>query len=101
MLRIDPDAERVDIEDTNPLSTPLYDPRMLQCLQRALNHFSDRADHRRNFVLRAAKTHAGQVLHEGGLSACAIVKQSYYTRHNVAKREVFDHHLVRSKAGPK
>jgi Aminotransferase class I and II len=50
VLRIDPDAERVDIEDPNPLSTHLDDPRVLQCLQRALNHFSDRADHCRNLV---------------------------------------------------
>lgn len=97
MLRIDPDAERIDVENTNPRSSHLNHPRMLQCLQRALNHFPDRADHCRNLVLRVAKTHACRILHEGGLPERAIPKQSCHTRHDIAKREVFDHQLV----GPK
>jgi hypothetical protein len=97
-LGVDPEIQAFDIDDPNPSSGHLYEPCMFEGLQRALDHLPYRPDHDRHLVLRVPKTYAGRVLDEGGLPARAIAKQSRHARDHVPKREVFNNHLVGTKA---
>ena len=81
----DPYVQPFDINHSNPPSAHLNQPRVLECLERPLDHLTYRPDHDRQLLLRVGKIHAGGVLDKCRPPQCAVAQQPRHPHDDVAK----------------